>query len=509
MLFTTAAWSQTTYDIEQAREHAEEILRLLSPNDPVQDIAVEYVGNGRFEISWQPFTSDTSDLKFRSPEIHKERWLTVNEFIAMHGNPVITEAGGHPIQVSRENPENYSWEFQLWTPQGESNIVTIPAREEPQEPEIELLTLLDNKQADGSFTGDYYNVNGIIDWNGKTRLYYQNRANRETGFIESEDLKQWSNKHVREVPFAMSMVQAEDKIYCYTSEGDTAYLWDRFNPDKGCERNLGAIYEWRIDGTLPPSYIDGEFVQLGRVRGTGPQSQGGWGNDDTDYPVAEDYPQIVEAFEPYPYWEAEDYIQDRRGLSIHRSENGENWSSRILADPENIDLPGFRGWKNREANGIADFYSGVVVHKVNGKELAFAKVYWKAKDRLVDRKIMDNVRRRFRFTGETTFIPAIIENGGFKIISTESVVPKEFHARRVTVDMVQGVEREPKLTKPGRLEVGQITPANRIIIRDETVHIWYFYRDDTHYESGWAGQHEGVYQLNMPLGEFYKLYGLD
>lgn len=503
MLLNTEAWSQTTDQNQRIREHAESILNILDETEEplISNLNAEWTDEKLMLVQWDSGTEDVPiDIEFYDPEVHRPWQLSVLKY---NDGTILSGKGQHPIRLGTYDTDMHSWMIRIVSI--DRDFISEPFELKPRQvekPEERMVTILDNKNPDGTFSDDFYNVNGIVDWNGKFRLYYQNRADRQTGFVESEDLINWSEKKPREVPYAMQMIQADDKIYCYTTEGSSAFLWDDFNPDKGCENKIGKMYEWRIDGTLPPSYLDGEFVQLGRVRGYGPQNEGGWGDDRTEYPRIEDFPEVAEAFEPFHYWDAEDYLQDRRGLSIYRSENGRNWSSRILADPENIDVPGFRGWTNEQVDGIADFYGAVMVQP--GR--AFVKVYWKEKDRLVDRKIEDNVRRRFRFTGETTFIPAVIENGNLNITSTQSIIPKEYHERIVTPDMIQGVDREPLLTNPGVPEVGQLTPENRIIIRDGKVHIFYFYRDDIHYESGWDGQHEGVYMHIMDETEFNNLF---
>lgn len=504
MLLTATSWSQTTDQNQRIREHAESILNILDETEEllISNLNAEWTDEKLMLVQWDSGSKDVPiDIEFYDPQVHRPWQLSVMKY---NDGTILSGKNQHPIGLGRNDTDQHSWMIRIVSIDQEfvSEPFELPAREEEDRPDEQLVTIIDNKNPDGTFSNDQYNITGILDFGSETRVYYRNRANRETGFFESENLTDWSEPKSRQVPYDMIMIQADDKIYCYTTEGNSAFLWDDFNPDKGCENRLWKMYEWRIDGTLPPSYLNGEFVQLGRVRGYGPQNEGGWGDDRTEYPRIEDFPEVAEAFGPFPYWDAEDYLQDRRGLSIHRSEDERNWSSRILADPENIDLPGFRGWKKQGANGIADFYSAVMVQP--GR--AFVKVYWKEKDRLMDRKIEDNVRRRFRFTGETTFIPAVIENGNLNITSTQSIIPKEYHERIVTPDMVQGVDREPLLTNPGVPEVGQLTPENRIIIRDGKVHIFYFYRDDIHYEGGWDGQHEGVYMHIMDEIEFNNLF---
>lgn len=345
----------------------------------------------------------------------------------------------------------------------------------------------------------YGRIRGVIDWKGQTRVYIKPAAKDTIYAFDSADLKTWKKSEKPHFPTEMALIQVGDRIYGYTQEGRSAYLWNKFNPDKGCRNKLGKMYEWKLDGTLAPSHTKQGWIQLGRVRGYRPKKQGGWGNDRPRHPDIKDFPQVKKAFKGTPY-DAEAWLQDRRGVSLHTSKDGKRWTSRILLDPKNVNLPGFRGWKNRNAKGVADFYSAVMIDS----RRAFIKVYWKRKDRLIDRRDYNrdiNIRRRFRFTGETTFVPAVLKAGKLKITSTKSVIPKSLHARAVTKKQV------PWATNPGAKEVGQLTPHNRVIIRDGYAHIFYYYRDDVHYEGGWEGKNESVNVYRMKEGEFEGLFG--
>jgi len=346
--------------------------------------------------------------------------------------------------------------------------------------------------------GAYGRIRGVIDWKGKTRVYVKPAAADTIYVFDSEDLRAWKKREKPEFPTKMALIQVDDEIYGYTEEGSSAYLWNEFNPDKGCQNSLGKMYEWKLDGTLAPTHTEAGWIQLGRVRGYGSKNEGGWGDDRAEYPDIQNFPQVKKAFQGTPY-DAEQWLQDRRGVSLHTSDNGKHWESRILLAPEDVDLRGFRGWNDPHANGIADFYSAVMIDS----QRAFVKVYWKSKDRLIDRAVYNpdiDVRRRFRFTGETTFVPAVLEDGKLRITSTQSVIPKKLHTRTVTKEQVSWA------TNPGVPEVGQLTPHNRVIIRDGYAYIFYYYRDDIHYEGGWESQHESVNVYMMNEDHFDRLF---
>jgi hypothetical protein len=250
--------------------------------------------------------------------------------------------------------------------------------------------------------------------------------------------------------------------------------------------------------------VNGQFKQLGRIRGTASQDEGGWGDDFPPYPDPENYGRIAEAFKPYPYYNPAHWIRDRRGLSYHQGQYGEVWTSKPLADPADFDLKGFKGWTQKNKKGIADFYSAVALPD----NRALVKVFWKEKDRLIDRTAYGaediDIRRRFRFTGETTIVPAVIEHGELRITSTKSVIPHDYHARKAHPEVHWA-------TKPERIEVGQMTPANRVIQMDGYTYIIYGYRDDVHYENlhhdnDRIRHHAGIFVHRMKNGAFDALF---
>lgn len=378
--------------------------------------------------------------------------------------------------------------FPFWSPLLAGEETSGQREPERPNPEDNLFEIM----------GSHGRIRGIIDWKGKTRVYVKPEGKEPIYAFDSHDLKTWKKSEKPDFPTDMALIQVKDEVYGYSEGGTSTYLWNEFNPDKGCQNKLGKMYEWKLDGTLAPTHTDQGWIQLGRVRGYQSQKQGGWGDDRVKYPDIEDFPQVKKAFQKTRY-NAEAWLQDRRGVSLHTSQDGKRWKSRILLAPEDVDLPGFRGWKDRDAKGIADLYSAVMIDA----KRAFVKIYWKGKDRLIDRAVSNpyiDVRRRFRFTGETTFVPAVLENGKLSITSTKSVIPKTLHARVITKKQV------PWATNPSVPEVGQLTPHNRVIIRDGYAYIFYHYRDDIHYEGGWESQNESVNVYRMKKVNFDRLF---
>lgn len=353
-------------------------------------------------------------------------------------------------------------------------------------------------QQDGQFTNDRYgNVLGVIDWDGQTRVYFQNRGKGRAEYSESQNLTDWTEPVAVEMDQSMFLFTDNQEIRCYQDEENgNLILYSDFDPVEGCTQRDRVAYTWKLDGQVSMNVFNGIYVSTGRVRGTRLKREGGWGRDLPPYPSEESYPEIEEAFKPYLYYDAEEYLKDRRGISIHKSENGEQWESAILADPTDMDIPGFKGWRNKDFEGIADFYASTLV---DDKRILL-KVYWKDKNRLIDRsdysdQFRDDVRRRYRFTGETTIIPGVISNEELQITSTESVIPLERFNRVVSDDVHWA-------TAPEREEVGQFSLANRVIERDNFVYLFFQYRDDVHYEFHESMKYSGIFVYKMKKAEF-------
>lgn len=476
----------------------------------VEDLKAEWTGKKLFMVSWNPkVLREPIDIEFYDPEVHEPWQLSVLKYHP--GATILSDKGQHPIGLGGSDTDKHNWKIRVVSKDAhttfKSKPFTLDAREQdkpepPPEKEAQQYTIRGN---------GYGRVRGVIDWKGGVRVYMyaapgHGRDGRMMAY-DSKDLKNWEPSEKPEFPLKQKIFQHPEtgKIYGFTSENNDAYLWDDFNPDKGCQRKLHKIYSWRIDGTLAPSITKDGFIQLGRVRGYGSEDEGRWNpNNLPPYPKLDNYPAMKEAWEARGnVQQGERWVKDRRGVSLHTSRDGKDWDSRILLDPVEVDLPGFRGWTDKDKNGVGDFYSAVMIDE----KRCFLKVYWKQKNRFIDRcdywqgdcKDYD-LRRRFRFTGETTFIPAVLQDGKLEIKSLDSVIPKKLHERVVTKEQVHWA------TNPGVPEVGQLTPHGRVIYRDGMAHIFYYQRDDIHYEGGWDGQDEGVYVYAMPADEFDALF---
>lgn len=332
------------------------------------------------------------------------------------------------------------------------------------------------------------------------RVYYQNRGMNRAEFIESKDLSSWGNPVPVTMDLNMYLFNDGDAIRCYRDEGRDLVLYSQFDPVEGCRQRDIVAYNWKLDGQVSMNVMNGKFISTGRVRGTRSKKEGGWGKDLPPYPAVENYPLVEKAFEPFSYYNAEDFLKDRRGISIHESENGVDWESRILADPADFDVQGFRGWINENASGIADFYSSTLVDE----DRVLIKVYWKEKERLIDRsdyseQFRENVRRRYRFTGETTIIPGVIVDGKLRITSTESVIPLD-RFKRVVSDEVHWA------TAPKREEVGQFSLVNRVLEKGDYVYLFFQYRDDVHYEFHESMHYSGIFLQKMKKEHFDSLF---
>ena len=367
----------------------------------------------------------------------------------------------------------------------------------------EIFILTDNStDLQGQFTDSRYgNVLGVIEWQGSIRVYYQNRGLNQAEYIESSDLISWGNPVPIAMDLNMFLFNDGDEIRCYRSAGEgDLVLYSEFDPVQGCRQRDYIAYNWKLDGQVSMNGMNGKIISTGRVRGNRSKKEGGWGNDLPRYPSVENYLEVEEAFKPFPYYNAADFLKDRRGISIHKSVNGKEWESKILADPSEFDLPGFRGWNNQNANGIADFYASTLVDE----KRILIKVYWKKKDRLIDRseysdQFRDDIRRRYRFTGETTIIPGIIVDGKLRITSTESVISLD-RFKRVVSDEVHWA------TAPEREEVGQFSLANRVLEKRGYVYLFFQYRDDVHYEFHESMYYSGIFVQKMKSTDFDALF---
>lgn len=518
-------------NIEEELDSMNSIIeKLEQPDDPrlVKDIDVNWIGTKLFEVTWTPVHENAKiDIQFYDAD-EEDEWL--HSVLKYHPSGSISASNGsHKVGLGGSDTDKHEWNVRIVEDGGDwkSDPVTLKPRESDSgggdgegDDNDDSSDVKDNQFP--IYDDQYGRIRGVIDWKGGTRVYAyiaEGSGDNAKGIyaFDSDDLKTWKRSAKPEFPEKMWIFQDPEngKIYGYTQVKDPlsdekqesqTYLWDDFNPDKGCQRRLNKMYQWRLDGTLAPTKTKNGFIQLGRVRGYGSEDEGRWNyNNIPPYPRLKDHPVMQQVWEDKGNTkQGERWVKDRRGVSLHLSEDGENWDSKILLDPMEVDLDGFRGWTQKDKDGIADFYSAVAIDD----KRVFLKVYWKEKDRFIDRfdyvdedKQDDyDIRRRFRFTGETTFIPAVLEDGKLRITSTKSVIPTELHDRIVTKEQVHWA------TNPGVPEVGQLTPHGRVIYRDGYAHIFYYYRDDIHYEGGWDKQDEGIFVYRMPEDEFDALF---
>lgn len=177
--------------------------------------------------------------------------------------------------------------------------------------------------ANNRFTimGAYGRIRGVIDWKGKTRVYVKPAQEDTIYAFDSEDLKTWTKSEKPRFPTNMALIQVGDRVFGYAEEEGATYLWNEFNPDQGCRNKLWKMYEWKLDGTLAPSHTEKGWIQLGRVRGYRAQEMGGWGDERTEHPDIMDFPRVKKAFQGTRY-DAEAWLQDRRGVSLHTKGDG-------------------------------------------------------------------------------------------------------------------------------------------------------------------------------------------
>ena len=221
------------------------------------------------------------------------------------------------------------------------------------------------------------------------------------------------------------------------------------------------------------------------------------------YPNVKDIPQIKEAFKKYaPDWLDErvidETLKDRRGISSHTSKDGgKTWSDgKIIADPKWYDTKETAGWTNENENGIADFYSSILIDK----NRIVIKLYKKEKGRIIEREAGNKdypFSRRFRFTGETILVPGIFKDGKVQLLDNKSIIPPEFHERKTPGEV-------PNATCKDCVEVGQTSPFS-VIEKDGFMYLFYGYRDDIHYEGDWNFT-AGIYIAKMPMKDFIKKF---
>lgn len=520
MLFTTAAWSQTTYEKQQIREHAEAILDILDGQQEllISNVTAEWTREKLMQIQWESSRDDVPiDIQFYDPEVHRPWQLSVLKY---NDGTMLSGKDQHPIGLGSSDTDRHTWMIRIVSIDGEFASQPFELKPRTQESEQSELFEVQTSEQEGSefFRTDFYggSILGFFELDGDYHIYFQNRAETQddgTYVVErmvSDDLETWEDRRRVNMSGNTRLLKVNGEIQCWVPDGGDAYIWTDFRLDNGClDRSHQAINDWKIDGTLGPNFIDGKYMQLGRVRGWQSHENGGWEDDLADYPDPAWYPDLIEAYqEQAPGFDPRRNLHDRRGISLHIGEAKNVWSNEIIVDPENVELPGFLGWEYADKKGIADFYSATFVDA----ERILVKVYWKENDRLIDRSKRGDEftpmrpQRRFRFTGETTVIAARLNGNEIQWGSFDSVFPYDRFARKAHPDVTWA-------TCPDCIEVGQYTQSSNVIHKDGFVYVGFQYRDDVHYESannrygeGKIRHLTGIYVYKVPEEEFNQWF---
>lgn len=504
-LFSPAIHSQDLEKVEAKLEEAkwlnEQALNAISEAEtalraapvPVSDIAAAFISPNVLEVKFDNHSDKKLDVVYYAPEVHTEWQHSYAEYV----NPIPPEVSKIVIGVAVQA----EWRLKIVAGDWESKIVEVAPFEqpEPEKTEKKIKVIESNKSVFNSPV-----PNGLIKHDGKWRIYFFERNEDEMYYAESNDLESWSShkKAGFQLGGGTNLVQDSDgDVFVYQGEGDQLYMYDLEGSDLDRLENKRLAYEWRIDGMVSMVIHDGLWYSTGRVRGSSPKSEGGWGDDLPEYPRLQDLPFIEQEFEEHlpSYRDPDDYIKDRRGISLHTSTDGRDWSDgQIIADPKDYDLEPMRGWREPNADGIGDFYASTLVDK----NRMLVKLYKKQKSRVIDRwEYAPDMRieRRFRFTGETIIVPAVYENGKVRFTSTESVIPRDWFERR-TPDAVE----YPTCSEC--IEFGQTNTSNTVIFKDGYVYIPFGYRDDVHYEGRNFEYYTGIYIYRIPEEEFDQLF---
>jgi hypothetical protein len=460
---------------------------------PVTDIQAEFISRNVIEVTFNNHSGLELDVQYYSPGTHTAWQHSYAEYVG----PIAPGEDRIVIGVNQQDSWNVRVVAGDWT---SDTVIVEPYEEEVVELSAKKITVVESNK-------DVLNTpvpNGLIRHNGRYRLYFFERNEDRMLYAESNDLESWtSHKYAGfETGGGANLVQDENgQVYLYEGDGDDLYIYELNGRNLDRLENRRLAYSWRIDGKLVISIIDGDWYATGRVRGNRDTDSGGWGDELPPYPDLDELPFIKQEYEEHlpSYRDPDDYIKDRRGISLHTSDNGMDWSDgQIIADPIDYEFEEFEGWTQRGEDGIGDFYSSTLLDD----RRMIVKAYMKEKDRVVDRWDYApdmSIERRFRFTGETILVPALYQDGKVELVSTESIIPREYHERKTPqgLDYVTCVECK---------ELGQVNNGNEVIFKDGYAYIPYGYRDDVHYEGfGWT-YYTGVYIYRVPIEEFDRLF---
>lgn len=282
-------------------------------------------------------------------------------------------------------------------------------------------------------------IAGVEEVDDKVRVYFWNATVLSAGpgvyYTESNDLMKWSdpkpiklNGHPKEGKKGFFPRWKEAGIFYHkgwkaVSEAGTWVLY--FESEDGITFHfIKSAYEKEGQEGLPqPFFKDGKYHFYDR-----------WRRDDIE----------------------EYAVRGVSYISIDEDQWGKitNKKPKLIADPREI-----FDWSGHEK---FDIYAAQV-----GPDVAFPSVFFKD-----DRR--DPVRNKEgRITGPVHPVHAKVDGKNFEITSLKSPVPLEPHMR---------VWDGPNPTSE-ELEVGQMHAFPKLIRRDGVDYIFYFYREDPHYES--------------------------
>lgn len=320
----------------------------------------------------------------------------------------------------------------------------------------EPVRIVSNIDPEGGYTSEKSvgSICGIETIDGTLRLYYQSGG---TVFIETDDLENWTAPTPVRLPDGMQ----GNPIGVFYHDG-----WKGYGQVKGISgmqlfvsddgivfEHIGRAFNWKMD-TFYSMFWDPlaeEYRAYGRVRGNRGRDQGGWGDDD---PV------------------------ERRGISFHSAPGWSgDWKNkgRIAADPKDY-------W-DYDGTVRPEFYVPNVF--VDGDRYrAFPAVIFSDTNRVIT-----NYRHRGPDSTRTTgpVYPIEMESSDGvrfrRVNGDQPVVPLEPHKRYSRFGPPWYGEDNRRPTCPDCYEVGQLYPFGRVIEFQGRQYIFYFYRDDTHYEN--------------------------
>lgn len=383
LIYSTILQPVEGQDIEGAKQHLQQALELLESEASVTGLSADFEGED-IRLSWDAFsTTDSVDITF----CKETDCFSVNRLMneGYHNLPV-DPATGYYILGEAVDARQHNWSFQFHRAEWSSKTIQLQhqAAVEPVDPPArsEMLEVISNENPDGSFSGWYSGVNGVLKIEDRWRIYFQDRTDSENWqvmYTESSNLQDWTDPKPVGTTKLIYFVQHKGQIYAYAEDEGAMHLW-RSNDGINHFEHIKKAFEWKLD-TMFTLYFHEENNQprmFGRVRGT--SDRGGW----------PDHKNI-----------------DRRGISYHKTDSDldGNWQSRNLADP----LDYFDYSKDLRP----DFYQPSFRSDGTGEIV----MYFRDKDNVFCYSSND-----CRWTGPIYPVPARYEGGKITIESLEPAV---------------------------------------------------------------------------------------